>query len=234
MKKAVSLLLVPALLLTLLLSAIFVPALADFNMNAYYKYADLFFVDMDEDADTAFIYTKFSAEDQSFTHKYDSAYYYSYIYTDVLVTDQSTADRFPVLRTWIVFHADRRQHFTSVDFILDGKTYTFTDIGGEDHVLQKENGWRESLLIRYGSANSDFLRAVSGPAVRYAYNRYAPGGDRSVTPPKMRMILHGNEDLEIDVPDMFWLDFAVMYETLYGTGSASCIGENIGTPCSVR
>ena len=206
---------------------------SDFDIEKYSKYEKLFDIDIDTDSDVAFIETNTAVSKLAFQHKYESEYSYSYIQSDIIVIDYSRSSRFPVIRTWITYNADKAQNIDSVTFKYDGKTYTFTGIGDKERVTKEENGYRERLLIRYGTDNADFFIAVSVGSVGYLQK--INQNDANAKAPEMTMILHGDEDIEATVPADFWTDFGLLVLPFMSNDYAwvHYIGENDGTPCKV-
>ena len=202
----------------------------EFTEKPYADYPTLFSIEYNEENNIAFIEVDADISEYAFTHKYESEYHYSSIYNDILVINYSSTDRFPVLRTWINYTADKPQHFTSVTFILEGKSYTFTDISSEDRNRELENGYLEQLLIKYGMNNVDFFREVVSTSVAYLTS-----DDDTKQLPVMKMILHGDEDIEAVVPDMFWTDMGMLTLPFFNNDGAwlSYIFDNDGTPCTV-
>ena len=228
MKKALALLCA----LVLLLHAL--PAVADFNLNYFTENSSIFTIDVNKEKSVAFIETVMSAQELAFEHKYESPTQYSLLRNDILVLDYFSTNRSPVFRTWIYYCTTKPIYVHSVTFELDGTAYTFTDVASSDRVITNEQDTEEDLLIRYGGNNSDFLAKVMAEAASYAFSHYGDDGDPNVQPPKMKMILHGIEDIELDVPDGFWTDFALLTVALVTTESLGQIGKNTGTPCTIR
>lgn len=229
MKKTLALLCA----LVLLLHAL--PALGDFNIGHFTENTSIFSVDVEAESGVAFIETIMPAKDLAFEHKYESPKNYSLLRNDILVLNYfSSADRSPVFRTWIYYCTTKPIYAHSVTFELEGTAYTFTDVAGSGRITTNESDTEEDLLIRYGSSNLDFLAVVMARATQYAYSRFGDEGDQNVQPPKMKMILHGLEDIELDVPDGFWLDFGLLTVGLIETDSLGQIGQNTGTPCTIR
>ena len=203
----------------------------DFTIDTYLEYKTLFDVDVDMDSGVAFIETTRSVADLSFQHKFESDYDYSCIRNDILVLDYFSSSQYPVVRTWITYNAQDAQYFHSVSFELEGTTYTFTDVGNKDRVTKTEHGYRERLLIKYGSNNKDFFSAVTARALVYLYDE-----DENKTAPKMKMTLHGLETVEADVPEAFWDDFALLVLPFVSNDYAwmKYVKDNDGTPCKVK
>lgn len=178
----------------------------EYTVKPYADYESLFTVDVNTEKDVAFVETTLEAKDCAFTHKYESSTTYSAIYNDILVLDYSKSSRYPLLRTWIIYAADKAQNIKSVTFELEGQSFTFTDISNEDRVEKSEKGYTEKLLIKHGKNNSDFWVKIMAAAI----SSLSTDEDKKTEAPKMKMILHGDEDIEADVPDKFWFDFGLL------------------------
>lgn len=230
MKKVISFI----LFVTLMFTTVPVFALPTFEMSFYSSNANIYSVDVDSDSGVAFIETKSSNSELAFTHKYESNFYYSTIRSDILVIDYFKSNRYPVFRTWIDYRADKALNIYAVSFVIDGKTYTFSDVADRDRIEKLDNGVSEKLLIKYGSANSDFFASVAADSLSYAFSRYGGEGDSEVETPQMKMILHGTEDVEVDIPANFWVDFSLLALSMTENDYLGYIGDNDGTPCKIK
>ncbi len=211
----------------------FTGALADrsFDIQSYSSNDTVFKVDVSAEDDVAFIETMFKPSELAFAHKYESSYRYSSIENDILVLDYFSSNRYPLFRTWIYFNAEKPLYIHSVSFELDGNRYTFSDVGNKDRVKELENGYQESLLIKYGKNNADFFSAVSANALVYTNEMYGESKNKNAVAPKMKMIFHGLEDIEAYVPNNFWVDFILLVMPLLEEDTLSYIGDNDGTYC---
>lgn len=230
MKKTAALLCALALLLQA------APALGEFTLDFFRQNEGVFQVNEDEAQDIAFIETGYTPQELAFEHKYESPENYSLLESDILVMhNASSEERRPVLRTWIHFSTTQRLDVSSVTFALGGTSYTLTGISDPDWVIVGENDTRENLLIRYGTNNAEFVAALMAEALSYTYLRYGEETTEEPPVPQMTMTLHGAaEDLEIEVPAGFWLDFGMLTIAMMQTDSLSYIGQNAGTACAIE
>ena len=206
-------------------------AVTPFNLNTFESNTDYFTVEVDAENDRAFVETKYDAESLAYTHKYESDHYFSFVTNDILVLNYSDENgREPIFRTWIYYAADALQNITSVTFEIDGKSYTFTDISDPARNEQKENGYVEKLVIKYGFDNWDFFAAVAASAVSFMLSE-----EENKTAPELKMILHGDEDIEAMVPENFWGDFAFLMAPFLADDGAwlQHLLQNDGTPCEI-
>ena len=203
---------------------------ASFTTQPYADYPSLFYVEADQAAGCTFIGTQLPTEQCAFTHIYESQNLYSLIQSDILVIDLSDGP-FPVLRTWIYFASDNPHNIQSVTFLFEDKKYTFTDIADSERNEITEKGSTERLLIQYGRDNSDFLSDILVGSLAYLLSE-----DENAAAPEMKMILHGDEDIEAVIPDAFWQDFALLVLPYTNNDYAwlSYIGLNDGTPCTIE
>ena len=231
MKRIISL----ALCLSILCTAVSAFALPTFEMSLYSENSELYNVDVDSERGVAFIETSEKNSNVAFTHKYESDFYYSTIRNDILVIDYYKSSRYPVVRTWIDYRADKALNIYAVSFVYDGKTYTFSDVADKDRVVQLENGVSEQLLIKYGSNNSDFFVDIAMAVVEYGFARFGDDGDSEAKQPEMKMILHGTEDVVVDeLPTGFWNDLFVIVMSMMKDDYLQFIRDNEGTPCKVK
>ena len=143
-----------------------------------------------------------SAADRSFTHKYESSTRYSNTKFDILVVDYLKENAYPVMRLWVNYCADDDYlNITSASFILNGKKYTFSGIGNKDWYVKDDDGYLEQVLIKFGMDNIDFLAALED-----IFNGVDDVGAvaKSAT---CKLILHGREDIEVELGEGFFLDF---------------------------
>ena len=205
MKKWISMLLALCLLGT--------TALADVLDLSYVREKNsIFNIDVDNESDVAFIKSTTSAKERSFVHKYESDTRYSSTRFDVLVVDYSKTTAYPVPRLWITYAADEFLYINSVSFYVDGKKFTFSGISNKDWQNKFDNGIVEECLIKFGSEQIDFLVAMEHELKKY------PTYDELMDPekgPKIRMVLHGKEDVEVTLGSYYVMDFAFVIEGAY-------------------
>ena len=233
MRKSIPVKEIIALLMSMLMLFSAVSALADgeaFTVDPYKNYDTLFKIDVDTDAGCAFVETQESAENLAFHHSYDVDGAISIIYSDILVLDYYKSSRTPIFRTWICYAGDTPHYFQSVTFEFEGKKYTFSDIGDPEWVEKKDYGYSEKLLIRYGKNNTEFFAAVLAAGLTYVADK---SEDKKA--PTMKMTLHGLKDIETEVPESFWLDFALLGVPFMGNDGAwmKYIVQNGGDACTV-
>ena len=201
-----------------------------FTVKTYTDYDSLFEVDVDTEKDICFVETKCKVSDLAFIHKHESDYSYSYIQSDLLVLDYYSTERYPIFRTWVYYSAASPQYIHSISFEFDGKKYMFTDVGDKDRVRKNDNDYTESLLIKYGTKNSEFFAAILLASVNYVMNE-----DENKTPPVMKMTMYGLEEIEVTVPEEFWQDFALLGLPFLSNDLAwiKYIAKTEGTPCKI-
>ncbi len=230
MRKGLALLLFFAMLVSCA-AAFAEEEVTPFDLKTYEENTEYFTIDVNTEDDLAFVETTFDAEALAFTHKYDSEYYYSHIYNDIIVIDYSKeGERIPVFRTWICCRADVPHNIASVTFEIGGKAYTFTEVSDPDWNEQKENGYAENLLIDYGYNNWDFFAAVASNALSYILDE-----EGNTPAPEMKMILHGDEDIEAMVPENYWGDFSFLIAPFIANSGSWLmhLADNDGTPCEI-
>ncbi len=153
----------------------------------------------------AYIETRLSAKDRSFTHKYESSTRYSSTKFEILIIDYLKENAYPVWRLRVIYCSDDDYlNITSASFILNGKKYTFSGIADKDWYVKDDDGYAEQVLIRFGMDNIDFLAALEDIF----------GDTEDVTEvaenATCKLILHGREDVEVDLGEGFSLDFLVI------------------------
>ena len=194
MKKTFSL-----LLALLLLFGLACPAYAaSLKINALKKNPKNYQVEYD--GKYATIYSNMSAEECSFTHKYDSPNRYSYTAWELNIVDYDKKDSYGIMVLRISYCADNLLNLNSVSFILSGKEYLFTGVTKDEegwHVLD-EKGAKERIVIMFGVSNDEFPKAL----------KEVCGSDKAVQIAKCTMILHGeSEDVTVELGTGFFRDF---------------------------
>lgn len=208
-----------------------VSALADGTFDiSFYSSSNVFTVEVDSENDIAFIDSKMGTADLAFNHQYENDYYYSVMRNDIIVIDYFSSNRYPVLRTWITYRGDKALYFTGVSFIIEGKEYVLSDVADKDRIQKLDNGWEETLLIKYGSENWDFFAAIAASAMVY-YGAWVD--DKEAAVPDIKMVLHGTEDIEVQVTGNFLLDMGIFVLSLISNDTIGLLVENTGTPCKV-
>lgn len=223
-----------AAILALIMILSLASALADpvFDMATYSEYDSLFDIQEDPESHNAFVMTKMETESLAYTHKYESDSLYSFIQSDIIVLDYDSAEAFPILRTWIYYCADEPLGIESVSFVVDGITYTLTDVTDGDGGFVDERGSCEELLIIYGTDNWEFFTAMMANSISYA--SMSQNETDTVDPPDMKMILHGKEDVEVDVPANCLFDYGLLAMPFLSSDDwLQFVLEMDGNPCEV-
>ena len=135
----------------MLLCALCTAAAAEFDLSMFEfdgEYKDMYTVTHEQDA--VFIDTDFSAQEKSFSHKNDSAYYYSTFFADIIVLNYGRSGEYAVPRIWLRYCSEKGAlHAKKLELTLRGKTYTFTIEKAEIEQLGQETT-SEEILIRLG------------------------------------------------------------------------------------
>ena len=142
----------------------------------------------------ATIYSTISVKDRAFVHKYDSDVNYSFTEADIILLNYGTDDMAAYLRWWITYCADNGyQNITSADFYLNGLKYTFTGIDVPALKTDGNGSYEENLVVLFDINNVAFLGDVME-----LYNQ-AWSGAIPEEECRIRMVLHGDEDLEAEL-----------------------------------
>ena len=198
-------------------------ALADTDWgDAYYaEREDIFGRDIDEENDVCFVVNNlFDAEHLSFLHKYESDKKWSYMYNDILMRNYSSPkDRFALHRTWLFYCIDGDPlNFNAISFIVDGMQYTFSgDVAQEGWITEEDGTSIQRMLIKFGTNSTEFYSKLVYYAMSYTHQYEMMGENAPV--PRIRMIFHGDEDIEVTVPGGYLREFASFYEAAQATDS---------------
>ena len=199
MKKALCLTLVLALCLPLAAAA------EGFDLSPVQALTDYFTIDVDTEANAAFVETQLTAADRSFVHEFENDIYYSSTQFDLLAVHYNEPDCYPVFRLWIDYWAYDFLKIDSVTFELDGVKYTFSGVSKDEwRTSHGSEGINESLLIKFGMENIAFPAALEH-AMNSIDNDLDRVGELNIT-----LTLHGTTDVTVRLGDGFWVDFAAM------------------------
>ena len=226
MKKLLSFLLT-AILLVCSVSSAFA---AKLDLSPIEAESELYTIDISEDGEAAFIETTLTAQHRSFVHKYESTALYSTTMFDVLVVDYGTSDNYPIIRLWVTYCADDHfQNFDSVTFTVGNKEFTFTDISDPDWLIQdEESGYIEDVLVRFNEDNLVFLDALTDLT---AGNASTIEGLNEL---EVKMVLHGDEDIEATLSGGFLLDFLAIKSAWLDLNGPDYLDQASGSDLSVK
>ena len=188
---------------------------------------DMFAVTRSEEAGAVFIEAKLSAQERAFVHKYESSTRYSSTKFDTVVLNCDTPNACPLFRLWIIYCADDDYlDFDSATFKIAGKSYTFTNL--TPSLSQDDQGYVEQRMILFGSDNLQFLTDLE--------DLFADADDAGSAALAMsgQLVLHGKEDLTVDLGGGFFLDFVVMktgFVEMNGTDFLQFVDE---TPMTIE
>ncbi len=186
-----------------------VSSAAVLDLSSIRENSELFSIDVDTESDVAFIESQMSAQLRSFVHKYESSYRYSNTLFDILVVDYLKTDAYPIMRLWIIYCADDAYlNINSVSFIVDGKKYTFSGIADADWYEHDDNGYVEKVLLKFGMENLSFLAALERV---FSDVKDGSGAFQAAQNASCRMILHGREDIEVELGAGFFTDYLIMH-----------------------
>ncbi len=219
-----------ALLLALTLLAGASASLADglIDLTHVRENSEYFTLDVNADADVAFVEARLSNRDRAFDHPRAIPDDPSHTWFDILLGDYGKSTVYAIPRLWIAYCAEEYLNVASVTITVDGVDYTFTDVASEDRRGALETGGvGENLVICFGMENLTFLMALEEKV-----NAIGEYEDLLATP--TRMVLHGAEDVEVELPGCFLLDFfMVMKGAFVQINGFSTLGRVGGTPMTV-
>ena len=173
----------------------------------------------------ALIASTLESKDTAFVHKYESDYRYSTT-TFFLTIDDYQTDAPKVEPELMVTYCrdDAPLNITGVTVAFGGRSFTFT--GKLSHNVEKdERGYTEHVHIVIDQHNQDFLGALA----QYILDI---GGDdpmENLSSARATIILHGDEDVEAELGEGFFQDYAAMIvDPLSRYDLAGCFYEDRG------
>ena len=166
--------------------------------------------------------SSYDAEDLAFSHEGESENYYSYTDFDILVLDPETEQQLPILRLWIMLRTQEKPlNISSVTFTAGGREYTFTDVSEEeDTEALEEGGYSQTILIRFDQ-ESLFMLTQMGMDLLL-------GGD------PVPMVLHGDEDLRVELDEHFREPFRAIWTAYVDCDAESNLSSYKGNPVESR
>lgn len=186
-------------------------AFADFDYSSLKKSLnadnDLFIIS-EQDTRSSFITPKFfSISERSFEHKNQSSNYYSYFENDWLILDYSTVQATPIRRLWIYLSSKNAFNISSITFSFNNNICTFSNFYRPlVDITQYDNGdYLQSICLVMGNDSFKFHKAI----LQYMYSQDDVLYDTVMNLPKIKMTLHGTEDIEVELPNSFIIDFAL-------------------------
>lgn len=204
----------------MLLCALCTAAAAEFDLSMFEfdgEYKDMYTVTHEQDA--VFIDTDFSAQEKSFSHKNDSAYYYSTFFADIIVLNYGRSGEYAVPRIWLRYCSEKGAlHAKKLELTLRGKTYTFTIEKAEIEQLGQETT-SEEILIRLGE---------DGVRLMYDWCE-ASKNDESIS----ARLIGENDEISFTLPDIV-ADYAgLMWSLFADAGGLDTLDKVNATTLSV-
>ena len=243
MKKAL------ALLLSLVLLAAAYPVLGEaaetrkpaeyLDMAPFANSPDTFTIEVSEDGSVANIQVRVDAAAHAYFPDADTPSYYCMVYPVLFVTDYAEEQkRMPIMSVKLRYRGKTPLNISSVSFIGGSprREYRFTGITSPDGVSVMEDGeYQEDLIIFCGSNThtAAFFSGILSDSTVYSYARYAENGSGDYPLPAWNLILHGDEDLDIRIPDIFWSELGMFGTIFLVSDSYSLLGKLPGSDCEM-
>lgn len=186
-------------------------------------------LDISDDGTAAFVETQLTAANRSFSTPYEHPDYYNVTLWDMLVLDYNTSDPSPRLRVWVRYYGTQYLNIEGVSFVLDGTTYTFTDVASDSrkqHIADKD-AYNERALIIFDTENLEFLAALEG---------YCESFDsvEEMDAHPITMILHGDTDVTVSLDSGFMLDFLIVSDLFIEAGGLDYLQYAGGNPMTTK
>ena len=213
------------------------PARADhLDIAAFEKNPEIFSVSAAEDGGSAVISVNMATADRAFSTPYDSPDYYSVMFPCISVLNYAAEpERLPVLTIYLSYRGTRLLNISSVSFIggvMEQAEYRLTVDGSRVSEADKA---AEDILLTLGRTAigtglvTDLCTEGYGYTMRLQYAD--EGKEVSADPPEWKVILHGDEDVEIALPASFWIEMSALTSGLADADALGLLGSMTGTPC---
>lgn len=228
-----------ALVLALMMAAGLAAAAAEetpefFDVSYFEKNEDIFQVNVSQDGESVTISSKELMENRAFSTPYDTESYYSAIIPDIAVLNYPREqERQAAIRIRIIYNGTKPLNITSATFIGGGYEFTLSEIA-VGSAPEQDGVYTETMAVIGGNSNNNilFLATLMADSVSYAQRRYInEGADENAALPEWTLILHGDEDVTVQLPASFWADIALFTLSLTDMNALGLIARNQGTPC---
>lgn len=230
---------ITALVLALILAAGLTAAAAEtpeyFDTSYFENNAGIFLLEVSQDGESARITTKDPDDNHTFTTPYQTDSYPNLIRPDIAVLNYpQEQERQIALRICILFNGTKPLNVTSATFAGAGYEYTFSEIA-MGSAPEQDGVYTESMIIVCGSSDNNVqcLAKLMADAFSYVSRRYSEGGDENTALPEWTLVLHGDEDVAVQLPQGFWSDLALFTIALTDMNALSFIARNPGSPCEM-
>ena len=229
-----------ALVLALTLAAGLTAAVAEtpefFDVSYFEQNENIFLVDVSEDGESARIISGDLDESHTFTTPYQSESYPNLIRPDIAVLNYPREqERQAAFRICILYNGTKPLNINSATFAGGGYEFTLSDIA-MGSAPEQDGVYTESLVIVGGNSdnNARFLATLMADALGYVQRRYiTDGGDVNAALPAWTLVLHGDEDVTVQLPEGFWDDVGLFTISLDDMNALGLIARNTGSPCEM-
>lgn len=208
-----------------------------FDMTYYEANDKYFLIDIQQDGDTVTINSGRFAENpeyNAFSTPYEREPYLSVIFPDITVMNYPREqEREAAFRIRIVYNGTKPLNIHSATFTGGGYTYAFSDIAFGS-APESDGVCTETMTIVGGSGDGNvlFLANLMAEAYGYAAKKYA-SEDKETVLPDWTLVLHGDEDVAVELPEGFWSDVAMLTTGLMEMNTFSFLTRNPGSPCEI-
>ena len=246
MKKATALLLILTMLLALYSAlgeteteaeATPVPPAADYlDVSVFEKYPEIFSIGVTEDGNTGVIAAKGSSSDRAFSTPYDTPEYYSVIVPCLYVVRyaEETA-RTPVLVINISYRGTKPLNIASVSFIGGVRERRDYRVTAEAQKVSEEGKAAEDMVLVIGreAGRAGLLMDLASEGLGYGIRLKEAAGGKSVSTelPDWKLILHGDEDVEVKLPAAFWTELSALINGVVDANAFPLLGSIGGNSC---
>lgn len=183
-------------------------------------------IDVNAEADVAFVESVLSVANRSFVHSKESALRYSTTMWDLILINYFENDTYPVLRCHIYLCTDDKPYYiTSATITIGGKDYTFSGISDPEWFTNYEDGYNQSMLIKFGMDNLDFLMALD--------TAFEGVDSDHLEDVKFDMVLHGTEDITAQLDAGFLLDYKVIEDVFLDSNGIYFLDKAYATEMKV-
>ncbi len=186
-------------------------AFADFSYSSLKESLkekeDFYTINENKDTGSSFVTSVFfTIAERSFEYKNQSEDYYSFFKNDWLILDYAKAQATPIRRLWIYLSSKTPLNISSATFSFNDNVFTFSNFYHPmiDITQYDNDDSLQTICLIMGKDSVEFHNAM----IQYIYSQNETTYDSVMELQKVKLTLHGKEDIEVELPNTFIMDFA--------------------------
>ena len=138
------------------------------------------------------------------------------------------------LRIWIRYRGTQELRIDSASVFIGEEEYRFLDLYEQEMAAVKKDGiYAQDVAIRMGgnAINARCFAYLLSFGTLWAQEMAEKG---TAALPDVRLVLHGQEDVELTLPESFWNGISVFVPFVLAGGNGPFLTRGPGTPCLMQ